>query len=447
MIPAPVKGVVLPMNDNCTELNRQACELLSWAKCKLAMALPEFLPAIYLLPLKEAAEEGHLRTDGEYLLYHPATVVQDYLTSKDAIGEQIMHITAHGLLGHIPKRQGQQPQIFDAVADTKAAALVYDLPVHLTPRWDEETCDHVTAMKDLTLEAAYLAPASREEARELVRKARPLRMDDHSGWLPPSGAEGKAMADRWEATARQVAENIANSGRSRKYGDLAGELSEEYRAEQESCVSYREFLRQFCGLRERQEIDPDSISRIWYHVGLHLTGSAPFVEPEELREDAPALDLAVALDTSGSCCGETMKGFLEELLAILRDAGGPKVELTLIQCDAEVQDVRTLTREDSAESILDGVEVFGCGGTDFRPVFDYIEAQRQDADGKRFRGLLYLSDGCGEFPDEAPDYPVAFLFPKGEMFRHMSRCDIPDWVMQVHITDDNCLVMRNGERR
>ena len=435
------------MRDNHSELNRQARELLNWAKCKLAMALPEFLPAIYLLPLKETAQEGHLRTDGEHLFYHPTTVVRDYLASKDAVGEQIMHITAHGLLGHIPKRHGQQPQIFDAVADTKAAALVYGLPVHLTPRWDGETCEHVTAMKDLTLEAAYLAPESREEARELVRKARPLRMDDHSDWLPPSGKEGKAMADRWEAAARQVAANIAQSGRSREYGSLAGALSEEYRAVEESGVSYREFLRRFCGLRERQEIDPDSISRIWYHVGLRLTGNAPFIEPEELWEDAPALDLAVALDTSGSCCGETMKCFLEELLAILRDAGGPKVELTLIQCDAEVQNVQTLTREDTADSILDGFEIFGCGGTDFRPVFDYIEQQRRAVDGKRFRGLLYLSDGCGEFPEEAPDYPVAFLFPKGEEFLDMSWCDIPNWVMQVHITDDNCLVMRNGERQ
>lgn len=435
------------MHDNHTELNRQACELLNWARRKLAMALPEFLPAIYLLPLKATEKEDHLWTDGESLCYHPATVVRDYLTRKDAIGEQIMHITAHGLLGHIAKRQGQQHQIFDAVADTKAASFVHQLPAHLTPRWNKETREHIYALEDLTLEAAYLAPESREEAAELIRRSRPLIVDDHSGWEPPPGksGNGKEMADQWEAAARQVADNIARSGRRRQYGDMAGQLCEEYSQVEESGVSYKEFLRRFCSQRERQEVDPNSISNLWYQVGLRITGDAPFIEPEELREDAPALDLAVALDTSGSCCGEVMKGFLEELLAILRDAGGPRVELTLIQCDAEVQNVQILTREDTTDGILDSFEVYGCGGTDFCPVFDYIEQQHQAADGKRFRGLLYLSDGCGDFPDKTPDYPVAFLFPKEDSFWDMDWCEIPDWVMQVHITEDNRLVMKNGE--
>lgn len=436
------------MKATAPDMDAQAREILDWSRRKLAMALPEFLPAIYLLPLKAAEKPDHLWTDGEFLCYHPETVVRDYLNKKDDIAAQIMHITAHGLLGHIAKRKGQQEALFDAVADAKAAAFVDQLPAHLTPRWDKETQAHVDALEPLTLEAAYLAPESREEAAELIRKSKHLIMDDHSAWMPPPGKEGagRGMAAQWEAAARQVAANIAQSGRSRQYGDMAGALCEEYAPVEESGVSYKEFLRQFCSLRERQEIDPNSISHIWYQVGLSLTGNAPFVEPEELREDAPALDLAVALDTSGSCCGEVMKGFLEELLAILRDAGGPKVELTLIQCDAEVQKVQTLTKEDIAADILDGFEVYGCGGTDFCPVFDYIDQQHQDAEGKRFRGLLYLSDGCGDFPDKAPDYPVAFLFPKDDDFYGMGWCEIPDWVMQVHITEDNRLSVQNGEK-
>ena len=436
------------MKSKIPDMDAQAREILDWSRRKLAMVLPEFLPAIYLLPVKATEKDDHLWTDGEFLCYYPETVVRDYLEKKDSIAAQIMHITAHGLLGHIAKRMGQQEALFDAVADTKAAAFVDQLPAHLMPRRDRETQAHMDAMEELTLEAAYLAPESREEAVELIRKSRSLFVDDHSAWEPPVGKDGngRGMAAQWEAAARQVAANIAQSGRGRQYGNMAGELCEEYTAVEESGVSYKEFLRQFCSLRERQEVDPNSISHLWYQVGLSLTGDAPFVEPEELREDAPALDLAVALDTSGSCCGETMKGFLEELLAILRDAGGPRVELTLIQCDAEVQKVQTLTREDAVADILDGFEIYGCGGTDFCPVFDYIERQHEDAEGKRFRGLLYLSDGCGDFPDQAPDYPVAFLFPKADDFWDMGWCRIPDWVMQVHITEDNRLAVQNGER-
>ena len=376
-------------------------------------------------------------------------MVQDYLKRKDDIAAQIMHIISHGLLGHITKRKGQQAQIFDAVADIKASAFVEKLPVSLTPRWDKETRIHVLSWDTLTLEAAYLAPESREEAETLVRKSIPLRVDDHDAWVIPPGKEGNGngMAAQWEAAARQVAEALEQSGRGQMYGHLSGELCEEYQAVEESGVSYKEFLRQFCSLRERQEVDPNSISNIWYQVGMDLTGNAPFIEPEELREDAPALDLAVALDTSGSCCGEVMKGFLEELLAILRDAGGPKVELTLIQCDAEIQKVQTITREDTPEGILDSFDIYGCGGTDFCPVFDYIEEQHQDAEGKRFRGLLYLSDGCGDFPDKAPDYPVAFLFPREEDPWCMGWGGIPEWVTQVYITDDNRLVMGEEHKK
>ena len=423
------------------ELDKQAREIIEWSRRKLAARLPEFLPAIYLLPLKCGKEEQSLWTDGGNLYYHPETVVRDYLNRKDSIAAQIMHITAHGLLGHIAKRRGQNPQIFDAVADTKAAAFVSQLPAALTPSWNKEIREHMEAMEPLTLEAAYLAPETREEAEELVRKSQPLRLDDHGAWEPPQGKQGTGSGDMWNAAARQVAAAIAQSGRSSMYGSLAGEMCGEYRDVEESGVSYKEFLRRFCSRQERQEVDPDSINAVWYRVGMDLTGDAPFIEPEELREDAPALDLAVALDTSGSCCGETMKGFLEELLAILRDAGGPRVELTLIQCDAEIQKVQTLSREDTADGVLEDFTILGCGGTDFRPVFDYINAQREDPDGKRFRGLLYLSDGFGDFPEQAPDYPVAFLFPKEEEEWGMGWYEIPAWVTQVRITEDDRLIV------
>lgn len=429
-----------------SELNRQAVEIIEWSRRKLAAKLPEFLPAIYLLPLKCSEAERSLWTDGETLFYHPETVVRDYLERKDAVAARIMHITAHGLLGHIPRRQGQNPQLFDAVADAKAASFVKRLPAALTPSWKKETREHVEALDPLTLEAAYLAPETREEAEELVRRSQPLRLDDHGAWTPPPGKQkGSGAGDLWGAAARQVATALIQSGKGTQYGNLAGELCEEFRDVEESGVSYKEFLRRFCSLRERQEVDPDSINAIWYRVGMDLTGDAPFIEPEELREDAPALDLAVALDTSGSCCGQVMHGFLEELLAILRDAGGPRVELTLIQCDAEIQKVQTLSGEDTADGLLQEFSVMGYGGTDFRPVFDYVNAQREDPDGRHFRGLLYLSDGFGEFPDRAPDYPVAFLFPKGEETWDADWFELPKWVTQVRITgDDRLLVSGDG---
>ena len=424
-------------------LEKSAKQIVDAARRQLALDLPDLLPAIYLLPTEVCEQPGPLWTDGTTIFYHPETVARTYLEQKKSITEQLLHILAHGLLGHYGKRAGQSERLFDAAADLKATDLIdrlTDSPLR-AKKWTPEVRILLEAQRESSLEQLYLAPSNSEEARNLVLGAQPLRMDDHQFWGKPqskkngaNGAAGKGMAELWETARQQVAAGLNGKGK----GDLAGELSEVYREAEESGVSYSEFLRRFMDVKERVEIDPDSIDRILYHVGLNLTGDVPFVEPEEVREDAGVLNLAVALDTSGSCHGEVMKQFLGELLAILRDSGGPRVEITLIQCDAEVQNVSVLTREDDADRIIKGFRTYGCGGTDFRPVFDYVNRCREDADeGKPFRGLLYLSDGCGDFPDRAPDYPVAFLFPHGGVNWWGGR--VPHWVTQVHIQEDGSL--------
>ena len=428
------------------KLETNAKKIVDAARRKLALELPDLLPVIYLLPMESCERPGPLWTDGETLFYHPETVARTYLENRKAIGEQLLHILAHGLLGHYGKRKGQTKQLFDAAADLKAADFISRLAKdYVHPRkWPQATRELMNAQRENSLEQVYLAPANSEEAKNLVLHARPLHTDDHRFWGKPqskrsgsgNGMASKNMSELWEAARQQVAAGFAGKGK----GDLAGDLSEVYREAEESGVSYRDFLRRFMDISERVEIDPDSIDRILYHVGLSLTGNVPLVEPEEVREDAGVLNLAVALDTSGSCHGEVMKQFLGELLAILRDSGGPRVEITLIQCDAEIQHVDVLTREDDADRILVGFQTYGCGGTDFRPVFDYVTRSREDMEeGRPFRGLLYLSDGWGDFPDDKPDYPVAFLFPREEDEWPWGCPMIPDWVTQVRIQDDGSL--------
>ena len=56
----------------------------------------------------------------------------------------------------------------------------------------------------------------------------------------------------------------------------------------------------------------------------------------------------------------------------------------------------------------DGFQVHGMGGTDFRPVFNYIEE-----DDLNPTALIYLTDGYGPAPDEEPDYPVLWVITQG----------------------------------
>ena len=451
------------MSERQEALDENARKLVSAARKKLAQDLPELLSAIYLLQAKPCDRPGPMWTDGITLYYHPESVIRTYLNRHKALAEQLLHIIVHGLLGHCFKREEDSPQLFDAAADLKATDFIYRLnPSYLHPKqWKRETKRRLPLQDGSSLERLCQTPRTSKEWKRLLDAARPLAVDDHRFWgrpeagrqdgggpkqPPPPGAadrtaDGAAQMEQlWQMARQQTADSL----RCKDKGSLAGEFGLVYREARESGVSYRDFLRRFLRTRERAVVDPDSIDRIWYHLGLSLTGDVPLVEPEELREDAGVLELAVALDTSGSCQGEIMRRFLGELLAILRDGGGPRMELTLILCDAEIQEIRTLTREDSADELAAFFVARGGGGTDFRPVFDYVDRCRLDPEeGKRFRGLLYLSDGWGEFPKDAPDYPVAFLYPGERLEDSLPDAFLPPWVTRVWITADDRLDLRD----
>ena len=49
------------------------------------------------------------------------------------------------------------------------------------------------------------------------------------------------------------------------------------------------------------------------------------------------------------------------------------------------------------------MQIRGLGGTDFRPVFEYVEQLRKDKEFINLKGLIYFTDGCGEFPAKKPE--------------------------------------------
>jgi predicted metal-dependent peptidase len=49
----------------------------------------------------------------------------------------------------------------------------------------------------------------------------------------------------------------------------------------------------------------------------------------------------------------------------------------------------------------------GGGGTDFRPVFEYVESLNED-----FKFLIYFTDGEGSFPDHEPVIDTLWVMPK-----------------------------------
>ena len=82
--------------------------------------------------------------------------------------------------------------------------------------------------------------------------------------------------------------------------------------------------------------------------------------------------------------------------------------MTVIQCDSKIQKVDSF--DDMAPLSPDHKWTsLGGGGTDFRPVFNYIGKH-----GELLPSLLiYLTDGFGDYPERAPEYPVLWLLTEG----------------------------------
>ena len=73
------------------------------------------------------------------------------------------------------------------------------------------------------------------------------------------------------------------------------------------------------------------------------------------------------------------------------------------------------------------MEIRGLGGTDFRPVFEYVEQLRRDKEFTNLKGLIYFTDGCGTFPEHQPDYHTAFVFIDDEYNNY----EVPVWAIKL----------------
>ena len=69
----------------------------------------------------------------------------------------------------------------------------------------------------------------------------------------------------------------------------------------------------------------------------------------------------------------------------------------------------------------------GFGGTDFRPVFDYVNLLIEKGEFSDLRGIVYFTDGQGTFPQRPPAYDAVFVF----LDDGYSDPKVPPWALKV----------------
>jgi len=125
----------------------------------------------------------------------------------------------------------------------------------------------------------------------------------------------------------------------------------------------------------------------------------------------------ILMDSSGSVGDDDMQMFASEVHAI---AAVHNAEIIVVWADAEVHGSQRFQPYEAVKLIR-----MGCGGTDYRPGFTWVEDQRISPSG-----LIYLTDGwCNSFPEFEPGYPVLWVIAGGTPNNEFS----PPWGKVVMI--------------
>jgi predicted metal-dependent peptidase len=159
----------------------------------------------------------------------------------------------------------------------------------------------------------------------------------------------------------------------------------------ESKIDWRSALYQYVHRHAKEDYRFFPPNKRYIHQGFAL----PSLQSELLK-------IVVAIDTSGSIAEDLLAQFFAEFEAIMQSFSN--YEIDLITCDSKIQYHQTFYPGD-----LLLYQTKGGGGTDFRPVFEFI-AQQIDHPAL----LLYFTDAQGRFPEFEPTFDTLWIVPQEE---------------------------------
>lgn len=419
----------------CMDIWKQARNELYLSMRFLDVSLSRFL----FLPETNITGMG---TDGFGIYFYPDALIYLYKKDRIYINRAYLHIVFHCLFGHLTIPKTVDTALWDLAADIAVESIIDGLSVRAVRRYVSPYRKKVyqslrEKMKVLTVAGIYQVLEEKEAGREedtwigeadFEKLRGEFFVDDHQLWnqeIPPQKMmerqkewkeENEKLQTKMETFAKEASED-------------AEALAEQVRVENRTRYDYKKFLRKFSVLKEEIQVDPDTFDYIFYHYGMEMFGNVPLIEPQETKEVHKVEDFVIAVDTSMSCKEELIRKFLEQTYSVLSESESffRKICVHIIQCDDKVQSDVVIHNQEEMERYMEQFEIHGFGGTDFRPVFGYVNELIAKKAFRRLRGLIYFTDGYGTFPAKKPLYETAFVFLKEDY----SDVDVPAWAMKL----------------
>ena len=349
---------------------------MSRGSTRLVIKFPFYGSVCLGVKVKPDASVSTMCTDGKSILWSPDFV--DTIDQEQTVGT-IAHEVLHIILKHPLRRGNRDLLLWNIATDFAINQILVDagfkLPegVLIDPQY-----------KGLTAEAIYdrLPEDAKEQYGDaVIGEVKDAKKDDGSDM---SQAEVKQMEADIDAKIMMAATGAKAVG---KMPAFVKDLIEEMERSQ---VDWRNVMRRFVGGDQPDDYSFRRLHKKMYHMNGMISPTI---------EKIGAGDVVIGIDTSLSVCKRELSFFLGEINAISEDLK-PR-SITVITCDARVQ---TVKRYEQGEEIQ-MIEIGGRGGTEVKPVFDYIEKHQLPVDN-----MVYLSDmEIFDYPENPPHYPTLWV--------------------------------------
>jgi predicted metal-dependent peptidase len=397
---------------------------LTRARTQLLLNQPFFGTLCLRLKLTPGAVPT-MATDGRRIVYDPGFVDSLKPAELEAV---LAHEVLHCALGHHCRRGQRDPQLWNQAADLAINPILlgngFTLPpgALVDPAFDnlsaEEIYAHLCQRSSNDSSPASMPPSQSAASgsdggsgQQQNQSASP-RSPDHESPQPegnpedgPGATSGRAggfgevldatdeqgnPASQAERSRQQAEWSIAADQAIRSAKACGHEPANVHRPLDESRKSkqdWRTILRDFIARRTPSDYRWSPPNRRYVGSGLYL----PSVSRAGLGP------VVIAVDTSGSIGQQELEQFAGEISAISDEAQPETIHV--VYCDAAVQGSQEFQPSEAIH-----LEPKGGGGTDFRPVFKWIEENHVDA-----TCLIYVTDLCCQSYPEPPDYPVLWV--------------------------------------
>jgi len=384
---------------------------LAAARTRLIMERPFLGSLVMHLPLKDAGDWCKTTaTDAQAFYFNPDFVANLSLAQTQFI---LAHEALHCAMGHTHRRNHRVKKRWDVACDHAVNLMLIEEglkpPLH-----------GILANQDyMTLSAEEIYPLIPEDTPEESFDEHLFDDDQDQGSSSDptgqneeqqgkgQGKEGQSEPEEIDGSGSQTAnkphelspaerEELGEQWKNRlaaaaQAARQAGKLSQSMLRWVDGLLSpnlpWRALLARYFAINQRDDYSWRRPSR--------REGAA--ILP---RLSSEGLDVVAAIDTSGSISDDELREFVSELDAL---KGQVRARVTLVACDFKLAENGPWEYEpwDAMELPHD---LEGGGGTDFRPVFDWVETENLSPNL-----LVYFTDAEGDFPKLAPDYPVIWL--------------------------------------